>query len=398
MKVMVVAGGRWQIPLVKKAKEMGHHVLCSNLYEDSPAFKYADEYAVADILDKDKNLKIAEGFAPDAVITDQSDIAVPTVAYICDRLGICGIGCDMASLFTNKYKMRSFSANAGFPSPAFCKCTSVDELKAFLLKYGDIIIKPLDSQSSRGVERITDASYTDDLFKRAEGYTNNDTGIIAEQYITGTEFTVDGIKFTDGHRSMIVSRKEHYKAYPNVASKLYFSHDDPEFDYERLRRQNDRLVNMMGLPFGLTHAEYIYHDGEYYLVEIAARGGGTNISSAIMYYMTGIDSNGLLIEMALGKQIRMADHVMADDHIKRCSVLKFFDFAPGRVKNVNGRELLENSDGILDHELNYQPGDEVGLPTDDSKRPGFYIAAAENEDKLRSLTDTVSSTVYLEYE
>ena len=60
--------------------------------------------------------------------------------------------------------------------------------------------------------------------------------------------------------------------------------------------------------------------------------------------------------------------------------------------------LFTVGDGILEYELIYKPGDEVGLPTDDSKRPGFYIAAAENEDKLRSLTDTVSSTVYLEYE
>ena len=397
-KVMVVAGGKWQIPLVKKAKEMGYYVLCSNLYEDSPAFKFADEFAVADILDKERNLRIAMEFGPDAVVTDQSDIAVPTVAYICERLGIEGIGCDTASLFTNKYKMRSFSQKAGFASPAFCKCSTLDEMKAFLSKYNDIIIKPLDSQSSRGVERITGDDCPDDLFVRAEKYSNNDEGIIAEQYISGTEFTVDGIKFADGHRSMIVSKKEHYKDYPNVASQLYFSHYDPEFDYDRLKKQNDRLVNMMGLSFGLTHAEYIFHNGEYYLVEIAARGGGTNISSAIMYYMTGIDSNRLLIEMALGNCRNMSDYSIKDDHIKRCSILKFFDFVPGRVKKVNGRDFLEDSDAILDFEINYTAGDFVGLPTDDSKRPGFYIAAAEDKDKLQSLITDVSSKVYLEYD
>ena len=31
-KIMVVAGGNWQVELVKKAKSMGHYVICSNLY------------------------------------------------------------------------------------------------------------------------------------------------------------------------------------------------------------------------------------------------------------------------------------------------------------------------------------------------------------------------------
>ena len=51
-KIMVVAGGSWQCPIVKTAKEMGHYVICTNLYEDSPAFKYADAGLVANVLDK----------------------------------------------------------------------------------------------------------------------------------------------------------------------------------------------------------------------------------------------------------------------------------------------------------------------------------------------------------
>ena len=89
---MVIAGGAWQCPIVKSAKKMGHFVICSNLYEDSPAFQFADVGIVADVLDKDKNLEIAREYRPDAVLTEQSDIAVPTVAYIAEQLGLKGIG------------------------------------------------------------------------------------------------------------------------------------------------------------------------------------------------------------------------------------------------------------------------------------------------------------------
>ena len=41
---------------------MGHFVICSNLYEDSPAFVYADVCEVANVLDKEKNLEIAKKY------------------------------------------------------------------------------------------------------------------------------------------------------------------------------------------------------------------------------------------------------------------------------------------------------------------------------------------------
>ena len=55
-RVFVIAGGRWQLPLCKKLQELGHEVVCSNLYTDSPAFQYADYAEFADVLDRDKNL------------------------------------------------------------------------------------------------------------------------------------------------------------------------------------------------------------------------------------------------------------------------------------------------------------------------------------------------------
>ena len=48
-RVMIIAGGDWQCPIVKTAKSMGHEVVCSNLYENSPAFQYADFGEVANV-------------------------------------------------------------------------------------------------------------------------------------------------------------------------------------------------------------------------------------------------------------------------------------------------------------------------------------------------------------
>ena len=141
---MVIAGGDWQIELIKQAKKMGHYVICSNLYEDSPAFAYADACEVANVLDKEKNLEIARKYKPDAVISDQSDIAVPTVAYLNEQLGLKGIGTELANLFTDKSLQRDYCRKHDIAIPDFKLCQTPEDAEEMLLKYGKIII---DSRS-----------------------------------------------------------------------------------------------------------------------------------------------------------------------------------------------------------------------------------------------------------
>jgi len=135
-RLMLVAGGNWQCSIARKAKEMGYHVICSSLYSDSPAFRWADACEVADVLDYEKNLAIAEKHHPDAIITDQSDIAVRTVAKLNQKLGLPGIGVDMANLFSNKFLMREFCRENGFPSPSFRLCDQLDEAVECFRVYG----------------------------------------------------------------------------------------------------------------------------------------------------------------------------------------------------------------------------------------------------------------------
>lgn len=397
-KLMVIGGGKWQIPLIKKAKEMGHYVVCSNLYPDSPAFQYADSAAVANVLDREENLRIAKMYQPDAVITDQSDIAVTTVAHICEKLGLQGIGQEKAALFTNKFQMRLFCKAHGFPVPDFRLCHTLQEAEAFWEEYRDIIIKPLDSQASRGVFRIQSIQELQEHFEDTLGFSNREHAILAEQFIAGTEFTIDGIMCNGTHHSLAISEKKHYKEYSNVASELYFSNRNEHFDYHILRKQNDSLVQEMGLPFGLTHAEYIWHDNKFYLVEIAARGGGTNISGVIVPIMSGIDHNELLIKMALGEAVSLEGYHLQPQYEERCCILEFFDFKPGCVNRILGEDILRTHPNVLDYSLNFAAGDILKGPEDDSKRPGHFIAWGNSAAELEAVRKEIHKAVVVEYQ
>lgn len=403
-KVFVIAGGEWQKPLVRRVKELGYETINSNLYPDSPAFQYADHSEITDVKDMDTNLAIGRKYHVDAVLTDESDIAVPTVAYVSETLELPGIGREKASLFTNKYKMCRFAQLHGLNVPEHACCMSGQEAAVFvkgLLEKGictRAIMKPLDSQSSRGVYILKCPEDALLFYELSASCSTDKKSVIVERYIEGTEFTVDGIVVGGQHYSLAVSEKKHFSYNPNVASELFFSYENPNFDYEVLRRQNDRFVELAELPFGLTHAEYKYENGKFYLIEIAARGGGTRISSDIVPRLSGVDVYKILIEKALGhKSAEESFHPVIP--YERCGVLKFLDaaFDGGRVAAIEGVEEILADPDVLELHLEFRVGDELHLASDDRSRIGFYIAFGDSRQKLRNKMKWIESTLRIRY-
>jgi len=392
-KIMIIAGGDWQVPIIQKAKDMGLFVINTNLYEDSPGFRYADVGVVADVLDKERNLEIARVYAPDAVITDQTDIAVPTVAYLCEQLGLPGIGMEKAGLFTNKHLMRKFLEERRFPTPRFCLCRGLDEAVSFCGENGfPAVVKPPASQSSRGVHKISSMDDLAELYRDALRF-SHDGSVLMEEYIEGTEFTVEGFATHARAYSLAVSRKTHFPHSEMVASRLHYSLNDPEYDYEELRALNERLVSEMGLPFGITHAEYKFKDGRYYLIEIAARGGGTKISSHVVPEMSGIDVNELLIRCAMGERIREIWPERRDVHV----VLDLLLFSAGRVDSIEGVDMVLSDPRVIDFGVNFKPGDEIREPADDRSRHAHLIARGKSRSEIDEICRKVRDTIRVTY-
>ena len=387
-KLMVIAGGTWQCPIVKTAKEMGHYVICTNLYDNSPAFEYADIGVVANVMDKERNLEIASEYRIDAVLTEQTDIAVPTVAYVAEKLRLNGIGVEVASRFTNKYQMRESALKAGILIPKYKLCHSVAEAVKFLHEVPECIIKPIDSQSSRGIHIVRTRDDIQNYFDDCVQYSNVEKAILIEEFINGTEFTVDGVKTSTEYIVTAISEKEHYKYNLNVANRLMFTNRNDSYDYDRLRKENADMIEAMGLPFGLTHTEYKYKDGKFYLIETAARGGGTKISSDIVKLVSGIDCNRLYINMLTGG----SEEIIRGEH-HECAVLGFFDIKSRRITGIFGVEEALLQDGVHDLKLEVKVGDIPKEAQDDRSRCGYYIlfgnSVEELKDRERRLKETV---------
>ena len=391
-KIMVIAGGDWQNELIKKAKKLGHTVICSNLYEQSPAFPYSDYCEVANVLDKETNLKIAQKYKPDAVISDQSDIAVPTVAYLNEKLGLRGIGTEKANLFSDKSELRVFCKKHGITVPAFNVCKNAQEAIPFFEEYKKAIIKPIDSQSSRGVFTINKTEDIETHYEETLSWSNRRKEFLIEEYVGGDEFTIDGMVVNGKYYPMCISIKEMYNQNPNVSKMQTYSYYHPKYNYDEMREANRQLIETAGIPFGLTHSEYKFDKGRFYLIEAGARGGGSNLSGKIVPFMSGIDNYEYLIRQALGEAVKQPvfDKNYLGNHY---SIMRFFDFGKGKVKEVHGKDFLANISNMIDYQLNIKPGDVLEDLKFGRMRPGHFIIGGNNMKELSKQMDDILGKV-----
>lgn len=389
--ILLLPGSKWQLPLAKKIKEMGHRLSVVSPEEAPPCSLIADDFFRSDIFAIDDIEKYALANNISAVISDECDIAMPVVAELGRRLNAHALSCEAAALYTDKYLMREFCIKYGLKTPEYRLCRNIEDALTFFKALNKpIIIKPLDSNASHGVFKIENEDQLLSHFDEALSFSRVDKAVLAERYIEGTEFTVDGIKTPYDHYTLAISEKKHFKHNSSIANELYFTHSNPSFDYDKLRKTNDDYVMRSPLLFGFTHAEYKYEDGEFYLIEIGARGGGNMISSVITQFMSGYDTYQYLIECALGNATDR-DFTISDSYKRKAAVLKFFQTPNngGIVKEIHGLDYLESEPDIVEYQLNFKVGNTIENAKNDSARIGFYIVCAEDTVRLNDVISNI---------
>ena len=367
--IWVLPGGRFQVPLIEAARERGLRVVCSDRDADCEGAGVADEFVRLGVDEREALLSALQERRPDAVATDQTDSGVATVAWLAEQLGLPGIGVECAAVFTNKRRMRKVMGG-----PEFAVCNSLKDAEEL---GWPLVLKPEVGQSSRGVHRVDGAGDFAAAFDDAGAHGQ----VLAERWVDGPEFTVEGWMNDGRHHSLAISIKSHYAHRPTVANTLVYTPAHAEFDYEALRKQNDRLVERSGLPFGLTHAEYRFADGKFWLMEIAARGCGSLVASHIVPEVSGVDIYGHYLGAVLGE----ARTDVQSLEKPKCAVLEFLDFKPGRVCSIDGLQELLGMEKILSAKMNYGPGEVIPKPVDDTSRAGYFIAVTDTAEELEAL-------------
>jgi len=391
--VLFIAGGEWQVPFVNFLKKKGFHITLVDPYEDSQCVELADEFIQLDVKSIDLIYEKIKDNELDYVLSDQTDVAVNPVAVLSEKLGLSINSVLSTQLFSNKSKSRSFVQSfAGEIIPGFKVITSVTELSAFVDEFKDVIIKPTDAQSSRGVNRVENKEYLEFYFNEAKNASPSHS-VIVEEFLIGEEITVEGICLNSKHRTLTTSSKKHIKT--GIASDLIYPSNIKTELLKKIYDFNDEYVDKSGLSSGVTHAEYIVDqtNNKFWLVEIACRGGGSLIPSDIVPWVTGIDVYEHLFDAISGE-----NKLNIGDILSKSAILHFFNFKNGLVKQINGLEEIEKIPEVLTCRLSFSAGDEIFDVSDDRGRHGFVIVLSENELGLTNTLKEVYNKIAITYE
>lgn len=389
---MVLAAGLLQIPVIKKAREMGYYVIAVDDDGDAPGMELADKTIVpGGLMNEEKMLKIAKEEQIDGVIHPCSEVAMNVMGRINDELGLCGISKEIAIRATNKHLMREAFEAYGAPSPKSILTKNGEDAWNIFCSELDVnaILKPSRNSGSRGIAKVEKGITKEEfvsLYQRALDE-SRDHQVLIEQFIEGPEFSVEVIVWKGTPYVLAVTDKKTTEA-------PYFvelGHNQPsvysEEIQEKLKAGAIAGCKALGLTFCAAHCELKVQNGEAYLMEIGARMGGDFISTELTHLSSGIDMIAAAINVVLGVE---PDLNLVEK--KQCVCIRYFTPTPGKVRAIENEEALNRTD-VYDAEIYVKPGDVVCEVKSSLDRSGHVIVTAQSSTEAIKLADDLVESV-----
>lgn len=227
----------------------------------------------------------------DAIITTDEASVVAT-AIIAEALGLAGTSVAAAKNSRNKYLMRLAHQQGNAPHPPFRLCYTLEQALQAGTEIGyPVIVKPTLGGNAEHVYLIRSEEAMRQQFPivweanrhysygqhEAEGLELGPDALLIEGFLAGSEHCIEAW-VRDGHiqPGSIADR---------ISAELEIFDNDlyrtpsalSAQDVEKLRVALEAGVRAQGITHGVVHAEFRFHHGEAYILEIAARVGGGSL-------------------------------------------------------------------------------------------------------------------------
>ena len=372
---MVLAAGLLQIPVIKKAQEMGVYVIAVDDDSNAPGMALADKAIVpGGLMNEEKLVAIAKEEQIDGVIHPCSEVAMNVMGRINDELHLSGISKEMAIRATNKHLMREAFEKYGAPSPKSILTKDEEDAWGLFCEQftTNAILKPSRNSGSRGIAKVEKGIKKEvfvELYRRALDE-SRDHSVLIEQFIEGPEFSVEVIVWNGEPHVLAITDKKTTEA-------PYFvelGHNQPSIYpvdiQQKLKDGAIAGIKALGLSNCAAHCELKVQNGEAYLMEIGARMGGDFISTELTHLSTGIDMVAATISVVLGMEPNL-DPVEP----KHGVCIRYFTPKPGKMVAIEGEGVLKE-ECVYDVEIYHQLGDLIPEVKSSLDRSGHVIVTA----------------------
>ena len=376
MKALVLCGAAPQIHLTECLHSRGITVVMADMNESVVGRKYADIFYPVSVFDSEAIKQVAIKENVDFIITVCADQVLEIVAKVSEELGLpCYISYETAQNVSRKSYMKKLFVENDIPTSRHVVLKELDLDKISHLDY-PLVVKPIDSYSSRGVSRVSTAEEMETAFKKAKDISRAST-VVVEEFAEGEEISVDFF-VEDGVANYITSTISdkifdqgfliHRSRNPAIFSK--------ELEQE-IKKVGQKISDAFGIKNSPMFAQLITDGKKLSVIEFCARTGGS-IKFRLIKNTTGFDVIKAVVDLTLGEKPNCEIKTKAGFLVN-----EFLYCNDGVLDHLEGFEELVREGIIKEYHQFKSNGSNVGGLRNSGDRVASFTIHVESIEKLR---------------
>ncbi len=386
--LLILGGNRMAVPAIELLERSGYRTLVLDRDGGAPGQAAASRFMAVNFSDA-ASTRAALADVPLSGVLPLNDFGVRTAAAIATERRLRGLSTEAAYRVTNKVAMKQAWAAAGLSTPTWTWATKADILAGHFPGWQSFpcIVKPAFSGGGSrgvglahdwpGVQTIVGASLPKYL----------DDEVVIEEFVEGSEHTVEMIIAGAETRLLSISDKQNYPRSVTVVKKLRFPGPVGHAHRQLIEPLVAASARALGLGYGTTHTEVLLRRGKPYLLEVGARpGGGINLHP-ICELSTGYCYPAILAAVLTGgtpnysrsRPVHLAWH--------------YFDHGPGTIAAICGFDALADEPDVVAAEMYDRPGLPGLDKRDDLARPGFVLVRGDTSEAAAARASVLAAGV-----
>lgn len=378
-KILILAGASVHKKVVQTAKKMGIYTIVTDYlpFEKSPAKQISDEYWDIDINDIENIVKKCRECKINGILNYCIDPAQIPYVKICKELNLpCYATQEQMDIMTNKVKFRKFALENKLkviPSYSLERALTDEHIYPLL-------VKPACSRGSRG-QMVCYSPHDIEMGVTNAIQESGNNEYIIEKYMENAQdialsyLVINGTPYLMKFADRYVGLKEHFtdrqQACAILPSHLIDKYKS-DIEYNVIN-----FIKRLGVKFGPIFLQAFILNGEIYVYDPGIRFPGSDYDLALIK-ATYFNPIKILINYALGENVKNEyPAYILDDmcyYNNKCCILLSIICREGKIKKIEGLEIIEDDSRVLSVDKRYRVGDRI-LQTGDIKQRVFEIVA-----------------------
>ncbi len=390
-KALVLAGGIAQVALIEELKSRGYKTILADMNPNCVAAEYCDEFCLLSAMDIEGIKKYVKEQNIDMVLTACADQILVAEVEVCNALNLpTYLDLETVHLVSDKHYMKDVFIKNGIPTSRYAVLDKFDEEKFSKLNY-PLVVKPVDSYSSRGVKKCYNREDVKSFLADAIQISRTKTAVI-EEFIEGDELTVEAFVIHGKAVVLCIGCKHKLKDGKFVIFGSLYPADISQELVDEVSQTTQKIADAFHLDNSPINMQMITDGKHAYVLEFCARTGGF-VKYEITKIMSGFDPIKAIVDMHEGKTPVVGELKSERKYLMTC----YLYCSDGILDHYSGFEEMHEKEIISRYYLVRKKGHQfTGINSNGDRAAGFFVQDDDYEKLLAKYETAINNLKVLD--